>query len=103
MKLCTKRVRDTDSIRKCDIPWQRQNIVITRNISFRHALAFRAVSRDPSVRSQPNFVGSPVRRYSLRNRRYLDFHKMRNVPGFRSAGHILLCLCWCVTIIHVVN
>ena len=48
---------------------------------------FRFVTQEPSNRSLPFFHCCTIKHHYTNFPSYLDFHKMRDVPGFCSAGH----------------
>ena len=50
--------------------------------------AFHSVTQEPSNRSLRFFHCCTIKHQYTNFQSYLDFHKMRDVPGFHSAGHI---------------
>ena len=65
-----------------------KNIEFSQKVVFHIHYAFRLVAREPSNRSLSSFACHTITHWHTDFRSYLDFHKMRDVPGFRSAGHI---------------
>lgn len=51
-------------------------------------LAFQAVSQELSIRLRPNFENKPRQKVPFTKRIRFQFHEVRDVSGFRSAGHI---------------
>ena len=62
------------------------------SFSSTHALEPGNEAREPSNRPFPFFQCWTIEHRYTDFRSYLDFHKMRDVPGFRSAGHIYYCM-----------
>ena len=74
-----------------DIRIYRNSVKTLRKLAFRVRDAFRSVTREPSNRSLPYFHCCTIKHRYTDFRSYLNFHRMQDVPGFRSAGHICYC------------
>ena len=75
-----------------DITIYCNNVKTLRFLTFRVCDALHSVTREPSNRSLPFFHCCTIKHRYTDFWSYLDFHKMQDVPGFRSAGHIVYLL-----------
>ena len=62
-----------------------------RKVTFRVRDTFCFVTQESSNKSPTSFHCCTIIHQYTDFRSYLDFHKMRDVPGFCSVGHILHC------------
>ena len=83
------RVNLRDTIVYGDIKIYCINVKSLRFLEKLHS-TFRCVAWEPSNRSLPFFSCRTITHWYTDFRSYLDFHKMHDVLGFRSAGHIII-------------
>ena len=62
--------------------------MFSRKVAFRVRDALRSATQEPSNRSLQFFYCRIITHRYTDFQSYLDFREVRDVPGFRSAGHI---------------